>query len=336
MLLAVPTAVAVAVEPAIFFLADAGRRRALVLAGGLAFAAALATAAVAPSFAVLLVAFTALHPASGAFVSLSQATLMDVAPAERERNLTRWTIAGSAGALAGPAAIGAAVAAGLGWRAVLLALAAGAVVLLAVVAARVRFPGRAAGAAPVRLGDVVEALRRRDVVRWLVLLEAADLLLDVLLGFTALYLVDEVGAGAGAAGAAVAAWTGAGLVGGVCVLRLLRRVSGLRYLRASALAAAALFAGFLLAGGVVPKLLLLVLLGLVNAGWYPVLKARLYAALPERSGLALTLGSAAALPSALVPLALGLIAERWGLENALWLLLLAPALLLALVPRRRG
>ena len=84
---------------------------------------------------------------------------MDVAPAERERNMTRWTIAGSVGALAGPAAIGAAVAAGLGWRAALLALAAGAVVLVAVVAARVRFPDRAAEAAPVRLGDIVEALR---------------------------------------------------------------------------------------------------------------------------------------------------------------------------------
>ena len=43
-----------------------------MLGGGLAFAAALMLAAVAPSFWVLLAAFALLYPASGAFVSLSR------------------------------------------------------------------------------------------------------------------------------------------------------------------------------------------------------------------------------------------------------------------------
>ena len=307
-----------------------------MLGGGLAFAGALAAAAVAPSFVVLAVAFAALYPASGAFVSLSQATLMDVAPAERERNMARWTVAGSVGALAGPLALAAALALGLGWRAAFLTLAAGAVVLVAAAASVVRFPTRAARGEPPRLRDAVAALRSREVLRWLLLLEAADLLLDVLVAFVALYLVDEVGAGAGAAGVAVAAWTGAGLAGGVAVIWLLSRVSGLRYVRASAVAAAGLFAAFLLVPGAVPKVVLLLVLGLVNAGWYPVLKAALYEQLPGRSGLALMLGSVTVLPAAFVPLALGLVAEAWGLQTALWLLLAAPAALFLLVPRERG
>ncbi|MDQ3992742.1 MAG: MFS transporter, partial [Actinomycetota bacterium] len=116
MLVTVPNLVSVAVEPAIFFLGDAWRRRALVLGGGVAFAAALGTAAAAPSLAVLLVAFAVLYPASGAFVSLSQATLMDAAPAERERNMTRWTIAGSVGAVAGLGVLAASLFVGGGWR----------------------------------------------------------------------------------------------------------------------------------------------------------------------------------------------------------------------------
>jgi FSR family fosmidomycin resistance protein-like MFS transporter len=333
-LLAVPGVVSVFVEPVLFVLGDVWRRRALVLGGGVAFAGALVLAGVSTTFVLLLAAFTLLYPASGAFVSLSQATLMDAEPERREENMTRWTIAGAAGAVAGPGALALAVFLGLGWRGLFVAFAALALVLV-VLAARVELDHRPDGAERPHVLDALRALRRRDVVRWLVLLELSDLLLDVLLGYLALYFVDEVGAGEGAAGAAVATFTAAGLVGSVLVLRLLRRVDGLRYLRASAWAALALFVVFLVVDGAAPKVALLALLGLVNAGWYPVLQARLYDALPDRSGTALAVGSLVDLPASLLPLALGLVAERWGLEAALWLLAAAPLSLLALVPRRR-
>ena len=72
----------------------------------------------------------------------------------------------------------------------------------------------------------------------------------------------------------------------------------------------------------------------MNAGWYPVLQARLYDALGGASGLVLTVGTLFPL-YAVLPLAVAVIAERWGLTAALWPLLLAPAALLVLVPRRR-
>ena len=174
---------------------------------------------------------------------------------------------------------------------------------------------------------------RREVLRWLLLVELADLLLDVLLAFLALYLVDEVGASVTTGGLAVAIWTGCGLLGSAAMIPLLRRVDGLRYLRVSAIAAGALFAAFLLVPGIVPKLGLVAGLALVNAGWYPVLQARLYDALGGSSSLVLTVGVLFPL-DAVLPLAIALIASRLGLGVALWLLLLAPVALLALVPRR--
>ena len=171
-------------------------------------------------------------------------------------------------------------------------------------------------------------------MRWLVLLEFADLLLDVLLGYVALYLVDEAGASAQAGSLGVAVWTGAGLVGGLGVIALLRRVDGLRYLRASALATLVLFPAFLLVPGLPAKLALLAVVGLATAGWYSIPKARLYDALSGQSGAAVTLGSLAGLIAGTFPLAIGLVAERYGIGAALWVLLAGPLVLLIGVPRR--
>lgn len=57
----------------------------------------------ARSFAVLLCAFTVFFPASGAFVSLTQAELMDAWPGRQATIMARWDLAGSAGAVAGAA-----------------------------------------------------------------------------------------------------------------------------------------------------------------------------------------------------------------------------------------
>ena len=109
------------------------RRRVLVLGGGLVFAAALALAAVAPSFWVLLVAFALLYPASGAFVSLSQAALMDLQPERREHNMARWTFAGAVGAVLGPLLLAGFAFAGLDWRALFAGFAVLALALVAAV-----------------------------------------------------------------------------------------------------------------------------------------------------------------------------------------------------------
>jgi FSR family fosmidomycin resistance protein-like MFS transporter len=347
-LLSAPNLLANILEPAVGVLGDAWDRRALVRAGGVAFAGALVLVALGDGFLPLLAALTLLSPASGAFVGLSQATLMDADPGARERNMARWALAGSVGMVGGPLVVGAATYLGAGWRAPFAALALPALLLVVVISASWPTMGSPCrhleatpndrtplGVALVRgAGDLARALRRREVVRWLALLEFADLLLDVLYGYLALYFMDVLGASSARAGIAVAVWTVVGLLGDAFLIPLLARVSGIHYLRASALAMLVVFPAFLLANGTVPKLILLGLLGLLNAGWYAILKGRLYAAMPGQSATVLALGNVFGLAGSLLPLAIGLAAEWHGLGAAMWLLLLGPLALLVGLPRR--
>ena len=92
------------------------------------------------------------------------------------------------------------------------------------------------------------------MLRWLSLLECSDLMLDILLGYLALYFVDVVGVTAPQAGLAVAVWMGVGLLGSLVLIPLLERMPGLRYLRISAALALVLFPAFLLVPGFGPKM----------------------------------------------------------------------------------
>jgi MFS transporter, FSR family, fosmidomycin resistance protein len=289
-----------------------------------------ALSSVALGFWTLLVALAIGNPATGAFVSLTQATLMDSAPAQRARNMARWTVAGSVGYVAGPVLVAGAAASGLGWRGLLFLLALPAIPL----ALAVR-PPRVAESPPDWHG-FVRALRDRSVLRWLAVLEAADLLLDVFHGFLALYLVDVSGARPVDAALGVAVWTGASFAGDLLLLPVLRRVDGMRYLRVSAALALVAYPSFLLAPGLDVKLVLLVPLGVLGAGWYALPKAALYDALPGRSGAAVAVGGVGGLVGACVPAILGALAGAAGLGTAMWVLLLAPAALLLGVERTSG
>jgi FSR family fosmidomycin resistance protein-like MFS transporter len=329
-LLAVPALLGSVLDPLIGAAGDTRRRRGVLVLGGVAFAAAALLVAAAQSFGLLFAALLVANPASGAFVSLAQATLMDIEPNRRERNMARWTLAGSFGYVGGPLLLAGALWAGLGWRA---AMAGPAVVTLPLAAAARRTPRIDSGSPQSSFSEslraAVAALRRRDVLRWLATLEAADLLLDVFHGFLALYLVDVARLDPRAAAIGVAVWTGSGLVGDWLLLAVLRRLDGLRYLRLSALASLAVYPAFLVAPSPGAKLVLVAVLGLLNSGWYAIPKARLYEALPGQSGAAVAVGGIGGLVGAAVPLVLGMSAASFGLGSTMWLLVLGPLALLA-------
>jgi FSR family fosmidomycin resistance protein-like MFS transporter len=329
LLLAVPGFVGCVFDPLIGAAGDTRFRRTVLVAGGALFACAAAFAAGAPGFAALLVALVLANPASGAFVSLAQATLMDVLPGERERSMARWTLAGAFGYVGGPLLVSTALWLGFGWRAALAGLAVVAVPL-AVAARRapqIAPPEPQALAASLRSSLAV--LRHAEVLRWLATLEAADLLLDVFHGFLALYLVDVARLDPGAAAIGVAVWTGTGLLGDWLLLAVLRRMDGLRYLRLSAAASLAVYPAFLLVSSPGAKLTLVAALGLLNSGWYAIPKARLYEALPGQSGAAVAVGGIGGLVGAAVPLVLGVVASSAGLQPTMWILVLAPPALFA-------
>ena len=316
------------------------RRRRAVLAGGIIFILSLLAVAGARSFLVLLAAFTVFFPASGAFVSLTQAELMDAWPDRQAQVMARWDLAGSTGAVAGPLLLTAVLAAGGGWRTAYLALAAAAAVAWLGTCLRDPVPAAAADAsgAPDALAGggfwararlVLAALRDWPTARWVLLIEVADLLVDVLTGFLALYLVDVAHLPPPVAALAIAIRLGAGLAGDAALVLVLERVADVTVLRASAVAAALLYPGFLLAPGPVAKVIILAVLSAATAPWYPILQARLYGSLPGRSSVAVTLSSAAALAGGLGPLAVGLIAQAFGLSWALAVLVVVPVAVLA-------
>lgn len=129
MVVGLPGLLSALVEPAIGVLADSGRRRMLLLGGAAAYAAALLITAAVWSLPSLLLAMIVLYPASGAFVGLSQGTLVDLDPARHERRMLAWSLAGGAGSMVGPVLLAAAVAAGGGWRPPFVVLAILTVVL---------------------------------------------------------------------------------------------------------------------------------------------------------------------------------------------------------------
>ena len=329
------------VEPALGVLGDVWRRRTLILGGGALFAASLALFASSPGFLLLLIALVIFYPASGAFVTLSQASLMDSAPSRHEQNMARWTFAGSVGIVLGALVMALAASMGLGWRPLFWAFAAMTVLVLAVAngipLGGVTETGEGRFTSSFRSGaaNAFGQLRRPWVLRWLVLLQFSDLMLDGLHGYLALYFVDVARVSPSSAALAVATWTGFGLLGDLLLIPLLERVRGLTYLRFSALANLFLFAGFLLVPGLGPKLAIVALLGLGNAGWYAVLKAQLYSTMPGQSGTVMAVSSVGNVASALVPLGIGAAAAAWGLDTAMWLLLAGPVALLLGIPRSK-
>ena len=90
MLLTIPNTISSLIEPILGILGDIGQRRQLILGGGVAFALALLLISLSHNFPLLLAAFVLFYPASGCFVNLSQATLMDIKPTRHEQNMARW------------------------------------------------------------------------------------------------------------------------------------------------------------------------------------------------------------------------------------------------------
>jgi MFS transporter, FSR family, fosmidomycin resistance protein len=342
----IPNLVSTVAEPLLGIWGDTNHRKTLVIAGG--FALSLATAIVAASqvWWMLLLGLALFHPASGAFVSLSQATLMDSNPAQHQQNMARWVVAGSVGALAGTLAVSATVALRWGWRGVFVGIAVIALGLVQQLRS-CSFPNPQTEAASeqeagepisfwLRVQKALSLLRDGTVWRWLILLELADLMLDVFTGLLPLYLVAIGQLNEAQAGIVVTGCIALGLIGDFLLIPLLERVPSLRYLRFSALLVLLLFPAFLLTPNLAMKLALLIPLSLSRTGWYAILKGHLYSALPGQSSAVMLLGTIAGQLMAVVPVALGVIADRYGLDIALWGLLLAPIALLIGGRRRVG
>ncbi len=339
LLLSLPGIIAAFIEPFIGILGDVWKRRALILAGGVFFTLSLLLASASFSFILLLSAFILFHPSSGAFVSLSQASLMDSDAKRHEQNMARWTLAGTLGVLAGPLLLGLFVYLGLGWRGTYALLASLSTLILLL--AFKRIPPDSFPASRPSFGLLLDgfraalaALKRKEVWRWLLLLEFSDLMLDVLLSYLALYFVDVARVAETQAGVAVAFWLALGLFTDFAFIPFIdRRPDSIKFLRLTAAAQMVFFPLFLLVPGFLPKLVMITFVNFFNTGWYSILQGRLYSALPGQSASLMAIGAVTTPIAKLLPLLIGFLADRFGLQAAMWLLLLGPIALLVGLPK---
>jgi MFS transporter, FSR family, fosmidomycin resistance protein len=340
-LLSLPGLIAAFIEPFIGILGDMWRRRALIIAGGILFTVSLFLTSLSHSFILLLSSLIFFNPASGAFVGLSQASLMDSDSNRHEQNMARWTFAGAVGVLTGPILLGLFVYIGLGWRGTYAALASLSTLCLLAALRHLPPDSIAASSRPsfslllAGFRSAFAALKRREVWRWLLLLEFADLLMDVLLSYLALYFVDVVRVTATQAGIAVTFWLLLGMFTDLIFIPFIdRQPDSLQFLRRTAALQLLFFPLFLLIPGFIPKLVAIVFVNFCNTGWYPILQGRLYSNLPGQSASLMAIGAVTTPIAKFFPFLIGFLADRFGLHNAMWILLLAPIALLIGLPRR--
>lgn len=349
LLIGLPKIIGTFIEPFLMLLGDSKLRHRLIVGGGLVIALALVMIAGAGSLAPLLFAYIISFPASGAFVTLSQATLMDINPGREAQMMARWTVYGSAANLIGPALLAGVFALGLSWRLPYLGLALFALSLAVLIWKR-PFPKRSVEgihetgehAASIRetprwmWNNIRAALHGRSLLRWVALLEVADLMLDVLSTYLALYLADIAGLSPAQTGLALTLLMGTSLAADLALIPLLERLPGRVIVRASAGLAIPLYIGFLLTPWIWGKLVLMVGIRLSTIGWYQVLQGEAYASAPGRSGTVMAITSAAGMVGGVLVWLIGVAANQFGLPWAMWLLLAAPISLLIFVPRLKN
>lgn len=328
------------IEPFIFTFADAWKRRVVLLTGGIFFIISLALTGISTSFLFLLSSYILFNPSSGALVGLSQASLMDLQPERREQNMARWTFAGSLGVVIGPILLSGAAYIGFGWRGMFLGLACIAILILLFVWKRIPTDQTATEEIPgfrailAQFKSTFAALKNWGIVRWLILLEFSDLMLDVLYGFLPLYFVDVAGFSPAQAALSVVVWTGVGMLGDFLLIPLVERIKGIDYLRISVIIELILFPLFLLSSQAWLKLTLVGMMGFFNAGWYAILKANLFESMHGQSGAALVLDNVSGLFGKLIPFGIGLAAQTFGIGSAMWILIAGPLALFIGLPRK--
>jgi MFS family permease len=317
-----------ALEPPLLLLADRWPRRPFV-AGGLALLALLSLlAALAPAYWTLLAVLLLWGPASGIAINVAQGALIDAHPDERERWMTRWTLAGAAGDLFGPAVFAACATLGLGWRTAFAASGA-ATLAYALAVTRLRFPAPARAAAedepePGLREALRTALRERRLLLWSAVGVLLVLLDEIVVSFAGLWLRDRFGLGDGARSLILGLTIAGSAAGLFAVDFALRRVEPLRLLLVISAAGCIAVPLWVAADSVVASVGWLFAIDMLAAGYYPIVAAQAYRALPGRPGAVNAVGSLFTPFELVVPLAVAAVADRFGLAPALLLFGLEP------------
>ncbi len=328
----------VVLEPPLLAMAHGRRERPMRVGGLVLMAATTLAAALAPSYWLLLAALMLYGVAGGLGVNLAQAALVSANPERREEVLARWSLLGLAGDLLAPVALAASVTLGAGWRGALVAVGVFAA-LQAASALRVRDTGDDPGEEPgMPLSEALRAaVRSPPLVAWSVVGVLCGLMDEVLVAFGALSLSERLDADATERAAILSAWVLGGMLGAVLLERCASRFRPSTLLAVSGLGCAVAYSAWLVATTWLTSAFALGVAGLFATAHYPLLRARAFAALPERPNVVLAAGSLFGSLDLTLPLLVGAVADGPGLFAAMLVLLAQPlGVLLAAVAARRG
>jgi FSR family fosmidomycin resistance protein-like MFS transporter len=339
LLLGLPGIVNTFIEPVLMLLGDTRYRKHIMLAGGLAIILSLLAIAGTRLFPFMLFGMVIGFPASGAFVSLSQATLMDLNPGREPHMMARWTLFGSVANLIGPLILAGGFALGFGWRWMYFAMAGLCLVLVLMTRLRqiplhqgIENSLRSKQSIHNLLQGLWEAVRNPQLIRWMILLQLSDLLLDVLTGYLPLYFTDVAGFSVAQASLMFSVLMLAGLISNIVLIPVLERFAGRKVVRLSAGVTGVLYAVWLLAPWLWAKIGLIVLIKLVTLGWYEVLQGEAFATVPGRSGTVMAINSIIGLLGGGISFLVGWVAAQAGLPAAMWILIAGPISLFLFVP----
>jgi FSR family fosmidomycin resistance protein-like MFS transporter len=269
---------------------------------------------------------------------------METHPGREPQMMARWTVFGSLGNLLGPLILAGIFGIGLSWRWGYFSLLILVIPLVVFVwINHIPIPAAAQiGHASWKmefedmLHGLAQAMTNFAMLRWLLLIEVADLLLDVFTSFIPLYFVNVSGVTNAQASLVLSVVMAGSLLSDILAVPLLEWFSGRSLVRFSAGLAAILFAAFLLVPWLPVKIVLAFLVKISTLGWYAVMKGEAYAAARGKSGAQNAVDSLLGVISGAIPWVVGWTASQVGLQSAMWLLLAGPLALIFWVPRASG
>jgi predicted MFS family arabinose efflux permease len=332
-----PLLVAAALEAGISLRSDRWGRWRLVVAGQAALAASLAFTAWSRSAWGLTVGLALAGTTSGIACNAAQALLVVSDPRGPDGAMARWGFFGAVGDMIAPLLTAGAMAFGYSYRGA-MAVVALLVALQSVGLVRdarrerddgaVTSPDPESPAEPLRLA-LGRAIRLPRLWAWLAAAALCTLLDELVVAFAALRLHREQGLSEALAAAAAVTFAAGSVLGAALNERAVGRLPPRRVLLASSALCALVLAGLVLVPGAGPTCVALFLVGAACAPHHPLSLARAYAELPSNPGTVQAVAQIFVAVDIGVPLALGLVADRYGLSAALGCLLLQPAAIAA-------
>jgi MFS family permease len=321
-----------------------GRARLVVLGQGTLAAALLFTAWTSSPWG-LTVGLAVAGASSGVACGAGQALLLESAGSGAERVTVRWSLYCAIGDVLTPLVTASAIALGHSYRAAMGAIGLG-VALQCVLSASVLLRSRSTTldrdrvlAAPVPretepaadppLAALSRALRLPRLWAWLFAAASCTLLDELVIALSALRLEHDRGAPLALATAAAVTFSAGSLLGAAITDHVAEGWSSRRLLLWSATLCAVALVGLGASESALASCAALFLVGVTCAPHHPLALARAYDELPERPGTVQAMGQVFVAVDVAAPLALGFVADRFGLRSAIGCLLVQPIVVFA-------